>query len=455
MMRPLLWSTLLALTVMVAACGPKVVPLPPTGPDRFPTFVKPAIVAADGAAGAAVDRAWRFLQAGEFKGADRELAAALKLQPGSLPAQTTAAYLLLARNDATGAVAQFGRLADAHPTDLAALVGRGLALEADGHAAEAAQALRAALAVDGSLTDIARRVDVLTLRGLQEQLAAASAAAKAGDVDGAMRAYRMAIAASPDSAFLYRELGRLELQQGAVPAAVDHATRAHDLDATDVGALVLLGDAQAQQDNLAAALDAYARALEIEFDPAVDARRVALRARLDRAAMPEQYRAIDNAPQVTRADLAALIGVRLAPVLQAAPAVDVGLLTDVRGQWAERWIGPVARAGIIEALPNHTFQPRGVVRRVDLAQAMAKLLTLVAASKPAVGQGWSSARGRFSDLGTGHIAYAAASMSVAAGVMRPTEEGAFQPTRVVSGADAIAAVERVRALAGLTGTDGR
>jgi hypothetical protein len=38
-------------------------------------------------------------------------------------------------------------------------------------------------------------------------------------------------------------------------------------------------------------------------------------------------------------------------------------------------------------------------------------------------------------------------MAVAAGVMQPTADGAFQPTRVVTGAEAVAAIERLRALA--------
>lgn len=454
-MRRSVLSTLLATSLVVSACGPTVVPLPPAAPDKYPSFVRPAVVSSTGPAATAADRAWRFLQAGDLRSADREVSAALKLQPSLVQAQTTQAYLTLARNDANGAAAQFGRIVDAHAGDVSALVGHGLALEASGRAAEAAQAFRAALAVDGSLTDLARRVDVLTLRGLQEQLAAATDAARNGDTDAAIRAYRTAIGASPDSAFLYRELARLELANGELAAAAQHATRASDLDSSDGAALVLLGDVMVQRENVPAAMDAYGRAQAIEFDEAVEAKRVALRARLDRASMPEQYQAIDAAPQVTRADLAALIGVRLAPLVQAAPAVDVGLLTDVRTNWASRWIAPVARAGIVEALPNHTFQPRGVVRRVDLAQSMARLLSLVAASRPQQAQAWANARGRFSDLGTGHLAYGAASTVVAAGVMRTSDDGAFQPTRVVTGAEAIAAVERVRVLGDLPGATPR
>jgi hypothetical protein len=39
-------------------------------------------------------------------------------------------------------------------------------------------------------------------------------------------------------------------------------------------------------------------------------------------------------------------------------------------------------------------------------------------------------------------------MAVASGVMQVTADGAFQPTRAVTGAEASAAIERIRALAG-------
>src|SRR5205823_1914462 len=120
-------------------------------------------------------------------------------------------------------------------------------------------------------------------------------------------------------------------------------------------------------------------------------------------------RAIGQAPQVTRADLAALIGVRLAPLLQQpSRRRDAALITDVRNNWAAAWIMSVARAGVMEPYANHAFQPRTLVRRVDLAQAVMHLLTRIAVTSPAAAKSWQSARIRFSDLSAGHLAYPAA-----------------------------------------------
>jgi tetratricopeptide (TPR) repeat protein len=448
-MRALRAIVSLTLLAVASACAPKVAPLPVAGPAQFPEFIQPQAPGSLASTPLARqnERAWLFMQAGELRTAEREASVALKANPDFFPAQATAAYIALAKHDAKGAAAQFTKIAEAHPDYVPALVGKGLALVAADRSGEAAEAFKAALRVDPSLTDVARRVEVMTLRGLQDELAAARQAARNGQPDAAMRAYRNAIAASPDSAFLYRELAAIERQQGEVQAAIEHLRQAGDLDPSDPGVPVMLGDILDQQGDLEGALKAYSAALDLEPDPAVEDKRVAVRSKLEFAALPEQYRAIESTPQAARADLAALIAVRLPSLVQSAPVRDVSVLTDVRGHWAERYITPVARAGIVEAFPNHTFQPRTLLRRVDLAQAAARLLTLLASAQPSRAQAWLGARGRFSDMNTGHLAYPAASMAVAAGVMQPTADGAFQPTRVVTGAEAVAAIERLRALA--------
>ena len=186
-------------------------------------------------------------------------------------------------------------MTDAQPEYVSALVGKGLALTATDRNAEAAEAFRAAVRLDPSLTDIARRVDVLTLRALQEELAAAGEAARNGQPEAAMRAYRNAIAASPDSAFLYRELAGIERLQGQIPAG--HRTSATGQRTRPVGrrppgaCLVICSMQQGDSSRGAEGLSTTRSTLEA--DPSVEAKRSALRARLELAALPEQYRAID------------------------------------------------------------------------------------------------------------------------------------------------------------------
>jgi hypothetical protein len=84
-----------------------------------------------------------------------------------------------------------------------------------------------------------------------------------------------------------------------------------------------------------------------------------------------------------------------------------------------------------------------------MAQAVARLLARVEGRRPGRLRAWETARSKFSDMPASHLAYSAGSMAVAAGVMRTTSEGLFQPSRPVTGAEAIDAIERIATLAGL------
>jgi tetratricopeptide (TPR) repeat protein len=450
-MRRLTRLILVGALVAVSACAPKTLPVPVVTTPRFPEFIQPGVPStlAGSAAEPNHQRAWAFLQSGDSRNAEREVAAALRLSPEFFPSQALAGYIELARKDANSALPHFDRALSGDRTYVPALIGKGQALLALNREAEAVEVFEAALASDPSLTDVQRRIEVLKFRGLERDLAGAREAARSGRADEAIAAYRAAIERSPESAFLYRELGEIERQRGENDAALEHFRKALDLDRGNRETLGKVGDLLESRGDFEGALAAYEESLGIEPDIAVEAKRDALRARMAFDRMPEEYRAIGDLPRLTRADFAALIGVRLAPLLDAR-ATDVGVITDVRAHWAEPWILAVARSGVMEAFANHTFQPRTPVRRVDFAQAIGRLLARAAILAPARAREWQDARVRFPDMSSGHVAYPAASLAVAAGVIRPGADGSFQPSRIVTGDEAIAAIERVQALANMT-----
>ena len=453
----LLLVGLLALTTACAEKAKLVAVPAPTTP-HYPDFVRP-VVPPDlmlQPAASNSERAWQFLQAGDFHNADREVAAALKMSAGFYPAETTGGYVELAQKDAKSALARFDRALSHQSNYAPALAGKADALVALSREGEAIDALQAALTADPALTDLTRRIEVLRFRAVERDVTAARQAAQSGKIEDALRAYRAAIDHSPETGFLYRERGAVERDHGDRDAALADFRKAVSLDAGDVVSLVAIADLLDARGDVDAALKAYDDALAVEPNERVEAKRNVLTARAEAARLPADYRAIESAAQITRGDLAALIGVRLAPLLQVTRARDAGVMTDIRGHWAESWILAVARAGVLDPFANHTFQPRTVVRRVDFAQAMTRLLTKVAVVAPAQAKAWADARGRFTDIAAGHLAYSAASTAVAAGLMTAAPDGSFQPSRAVTGAEAIEAVERLRTMANVSaGVAGR
>jgi tetratricopeptide (TPR) repeat protein len=445
------WWLLVAL-LAVSACAPKLAPAPVVTAPKFPDFIRPAVPPAMSAtaAGISESRGWAFLQAGDLRSAERELAAALKAEPAFYPAESSLGYVELARKAPRAALAHFDRALELSPQlkDISTFVGRGQALLGLNREADALAAFEAAFAIDPSQTDLSRRIEVLRFRMVEQGIARARDAALAGRLDDATQAYLSVIASSPDSPFLYRELAGVERQKGSNDLAMEHFRKAVSLDPADAVSLAQIGEILEDRGEFDEAATAFTDSLAVEPNPAVEARLEAVRARSAYALLPAEYRALDQASQVTRGDLAALVGIRLGKLLQNGERRDAALITDVRNNWAAPWIMAVARAGVMEPFANHAFQPRALVRRVDLAQAIARLLGRLAAQNPGSARPWESARVSFSDLSAGHLAYPAASAAVAAGVLSTGPDNTFQPSKPVTGPEAIEAIGKVEALTG-------
>jgi hypothetical protein len=131
------------------------------------------------------------------------------------------------------------------------------------------------------------------------------------------------------------------------------------------------------------------------------------------------------------------------------------VVTDIRTHWASTWIVAVAQAGVMEPYANHAFQPRTIVRRIDLAQVVSRLLTKVAEATPGQPHVWQSARLKFTDLAAGHLAYPAASAAVASGVMAVGPNNGFQPSQLVSGQEASDAIDRIDSMVRVNPTRGK
>ena len=431
---------------MAVACAPKAPPVAPGAP-KHPDFVFPAAPEGTSAAQVArLERGWQYLQLDDLRNAEREFSGAIKQQPALVSAETALAYLSLARGNEKDAESRFDRALQTDATYVPALVGRGQALLQQERDADALVSFEAALAKDPSLADIKSRVDVLRVRAAQQTLNRARAAADARRWDEAATLYRQAIAASPDSSFLYRDLAGVERNAGQLEGALEHYRKAAELDPGDAKALAGIGAILDGQGDVLGALAAYERARAVDTNEVPDSVMTRLRAASVLAKMPAQFRAIPERAVVTRADIAALIGVRLEALIAKAKPRQV-IITDVRGHWAQQWITPVVRAGLMDTLPNYEFDPGRQVRRNELATTVSHVLALIAAIKPDAAKKWQEAKPVIADVGAAHLSYPAVSVAAASGVMPLNATGNFDLLRTVSGSDALEIIGRLEALA--------
>ena len=442
------WVAVVAASMLAAACAARapVMPPAPAAPSH-PDFTYPAVPpGTEAIQSTRIERAWRYLQADNLRNAEREFEAALQLQPSFYPAETGLGFVELARRDPKDAVLRFDRALESTDTYVPALVGRGQALLELGRDADALASLEKALSTDPSLSELKGRIEVLKVRGLQDSLARAKAATDAGQWDQARAAYTQAISSSPESAFLYRELGLMEQKAGQPAVALDQFRTAVAIDPADARSWAAIGAALETQGDPDGALAAYERAASVEPSETLTATITRLRDAAALAKLPPEYRAIPESTAVTRGDVAAMIGVRLANLVARSPQRQA-VVTDTRGHWAQQWIVPVVRGGVMDTEPNYTFQPDSGVRRGDLAQTVSRLLDLIAATQPQRAKEWQGVNVTIADVSPAHLSYPAVSQAVASGVMPLAQDGTFQLLRSVTGAEIGEVVARLEALA--------
>jgi GTP-binding protein HflX len=428
--------------LFLAACAPRRAPVTP-GTQAYPEYVFPA-ESGEPAIAARLDTVWQLLQVNDLKGATREVGAVTEQAPRSVAARTAQGYVALANRLPDVALRAFDAALAARPSFAAALAGRGHALLAQEREAEALTAFDAALTADGSLAEVKRRADTVRLRVVESAVADARAARTAKRFDEARAQYARAIQASPESAFLYRDRAALAREQRDDAAAVADLRRAATLEPSDADGLAALGAALAATGELREAETTYRRALALDPSDAIRADLAGVVRRQRDAQLPAQVRDIEGRSQLTRGDLAALLGIRFESVLRLATPVQL-VITDLRDDWSRPLITSVAGAGVMEPYPNHTFQPSAPAVRADLAAASWRLLALAAPTRPAV-RPYLQERPEIADVPQKHPLYFAAASAVASGAVPLVDGGRFDGARPLSGAEVASAIGRLRTL---------
>jgi tetratricopeptide (TPR) repeat protein len=417
---------------------------------RYPDYPVPDIPAALAVAPDVRDRhedAWRRLQGGDLRGAAREFTAALAADPNMYPAETGLGFVRLAERQFEQAAARFRSAADRNADYLPAWRGRVQAELSLGRDAEAIDAIERVLALDPAETALRSQLDLLRFRELQSLIDAGRRFRQQNRYPDAVLSFERALALSPSSGVLHRELAVTEAAAGSFEEAESHARRAIALDANDAEAHAVLAAVLEEAGRVRDAADEYGRAIALDPRPEWRQRRDRLTASAERAGIPPEFRDVPTATTLTRAQAAAYIGTRLDALIQRAPRRVTEVATDIRGHWAAQWILPVTQAGVMEIFPNHTFQPAQTLRRGDLARVVAQLLALNPLRRMDLLR-WQAMKPDFADLPASNLFYDAAAVAVSSGAMSARPGNRFAATDPATGPDLVEAIVRIEQIGG-------
>jgi tetratricopeptide (TPR) repeat protein len=425
-----------SLALLIAACGPRAVEAPRVDDSDY--------IFPDAARGELTARqekqlrdAWSDVLIGQVARAEQTLNKLISERPDLRQAHIVLGFAALRSNRLDDAETIFKAVSDSDPNDSVALVGLASVKRRKGLVDQALPLYTRAERLRPRDSALARRTSEVKLAVAEGAIAQAAALSAEGRKPQAIAMLQKALEVAPELSPVRLELADLLIDSGQRTEALSLLAAAQDADRSIV---LRIANIRFEDGDLDGAEDTLVRGLRDAAEDA-DAAALLLKIRERRAllALPEPLRAIGEAPRLTRAELAALVIERVGALRSQKPAGAGEVASDLSRTWARSQILRAIELGLMDVYPNHTFQPAGLVRRGELAVVAARVLDLV---------GWGKSTATPPrDMSPSHLQYNSALRVLAAGVMQSSPAGAFEPWRIVTGAEAKSVVEAVARLA--------
>ena len=407
------------------------------------------------AAARELGESWALIVAGRLGEADLQLTPLRAMAPEDPGVLSATGFFALRSGNTSGAGEFFQQALAASPEDGLAVLGRVLLILDTEDPELLFTRLRRLSELDPDASVVSERLPGLALEVAENRLARARELARSdAQSPPVVEAYRAALEAMPDSADLFLEAaeaaaagdGRSAREWFEAVAANPSASKRQALVAGLTAAELLVDERRFTE--------SMTRLDQILGDPAVRGftdlldRAADLERRLEVARLSERYARIREAERVTREQLAALLAAEIGePEGDDSRSTDPVIAIDLERSWATSLIQTAVGAGYLRLYPDHTFKPRGLVTRAELAESLAAAFGRFdpEARRRALDD---SSRLELSDMPAGHRYREAATIAAKLGLLRVSDEGMFRPRAFATGAEAVRAVHTLRDLLG-------
>ena len=424
-------SALGLLVAGLAACV-TLTPLPPNLSLEAPPSGATAELSLD--ARIAVSDAWAALKRGDIEGAQRTLAGLGPQNPFYYAGLGYAAFIL---NDLAGAEAFFLQSVRDVPQLALAHIGLGQIYQRTGQTDLAYTEYLEALKRDPDNERARRESEAIRIERADRFLSEGRAYASAGDTAQSRDAYLRALEYAPKEQEAHLALARIYIRDKNYQSALFHLKTASANEPTNQDILLDYAEALSQAGQQSRSLDAYQRVLEINAQNKIALERAeSLKSRLGVVELPSQYGGIPALGAVAKEDVAALIGFKFKDILdETAPKPPV--IVDITTSWANRYIVKVAALALMEVYSNHTFQPRKLITRAEMAETLVRLVEFLKKQKYRIIEQIALDRIKVADVPREHVYFGPISQVLAYQLMDLAPDRTFRPEQPVTGAEAV------------------
>ena len=280
----------------------------------------------------------------------------------------------------------------------------------------------------------------------EEALTEAKTFISAGNRESSKESYLRALYYSPGSAEAHLALGEIYRDEGNFQNALLHLKAASDAKPQDIDVRKVYADTLFQAGDLKNSLGIYEDLLERDpGDQEIRDRLETIKNRLGIFELPSQYNDIQFTESVTKEDTAALLSVKFKDILEEQRGKPP-IIIDISTSWASRFILHIASLGILDVYPNHTFQPKKVITRAEMAEILFRLIEHLKRQGYSFIQQIPPSRIQISDVSPSNYYYRPIILLISYDIMTLSQDRSFYPDQAVSGREAIRLLDLILAL---------
>ena len=390
-----------------------------------------------------VEEAWQHLKSGNPERAERLIQS---LGPGSLFYYAGLGYAYFLMKMYPSAEEYFRASLSYYPDLVLGHLGLAQVYERTGQDDLAFAEFREVLKIYPDHPWIVPRYEQLKSDRTEELLNEAKTYAAAGNLTAGKQAFLKALYYTPDSLEAHLSLGRIFKDEEDYRTAIIHLKAAQLKSPDDPEILRIYADTLFLAEDFKSSLEVYQK-LQRNFpdDTDIRDRLEILKNRLGIFELPSQYGAIASSETITKEEIAAVIAVKLKDIIDAETQKPP-IIIDIATSWASRYILQTTSLGILDVYPNHTFQPKKVVTRAEMAEILVRVIDTLRLKGYELIQQIPPGRIQVTDVSLDNYYHQPIIRIVSYGIMNLTGDRTFQPDRPVKGSEAIRFLDHIRAL---------
>lgn len=277
------------------------------------------------------------------------------------------------------------------------------------------------------------KYEAIKKRKTKQYLEEAQTYLSQGNKEKSKQAFRKALFYSPNSIEAHLALARLYQKEGELDNALVHLKTASNNQPENVEILKTYGETLLQANKFKKSLEVYKKIAQLQpSNKEVQERIESLKNRLGIFELPPQYESIPTTEAVTKEQVAALIDVKFKNILGELPD-NPPIIIDVSTSWASESIIHMASLGILDIYPNHTFQPKKIITRAEMAEILYRLINQLEKKGYHLIRQFSPEKIKFSDVAPDNYYYQPILHILSYDLMELTPNQEFNPELPVSG----------------------